>query len=203
MLGQDQFNSMILCLLGTHPDPYSEGPCHWLCGDQFGWWLGLDGACCLCNEMRRLARVSRQWRDRTSEWKYDQKFYFRRSELQFHQQPLVKPPGGKAKPRGSGGDTPARGSGDDAHGHDRGEGSGYPRLQTVVETIPPMPARPLPNDPPPYMGLPPLPLQDPLQPMPQQLPAQAPSPPPNAQRHDSAGAGQTGAGADQWNQCWS
>ena len=148
VLGQDQFNSMIICLLGTHPDPYSEGPCHWLCGDQFGWWLGLDGACCLCNEMRRLARVSRQWRDRTSEWKCDQEFYSL-SELQFAQQPLVKPPGGKAKPRGSGGDTPARGSGGDEHGHDRGEGSGYPRLQTVVETIPPMPARPLPNDTPP------------------------------------------------------
>ena len=48
-----------------------------------------------------------------------------------------KPPGGKAKPRGSGGDTPARGSGGDEHGHAREEGSGDSRGETVVEKIPP------------------------------------------------------------------
>ena len=53
---------------------------------------------------------------------------FARSEAHFHQQPLVKAPAGKAKPRGSGGDE---------HGHAREEGSGYSRGETVVEKIPP------------------------------------------------------------------
>ena len=68
VLGQDQFISKIICLLGTHPDPWtkekhwgSRGICYCCCPCCFG-------ACDLCYQIRVLKRINRQWRDRTSEF---------------------------------------------------------------------------------------------------------------------------------------
>ena len=69
VLGQDQFISKIICLLGRHPDPWTKEE-HWgahgqscPCCRAHNWPTGCD----MCVQMWYLTCINKQWRDRTRE----------------------------------------------------------------------------------------------------------------------------------------
>ena len=72
LVGQDHLMSKIICLLGTHPDPWRKRG-HWgWCGQScpccrahnpMDWPTGCD----MCVQMWYLTCISKQWRDRTRE----------------------------------------------------------------------------------------------------------------------------------------
>ena len=70
VLGQDPFISKIICLLGTHPDPWTPEK-HWgRCGQSCACCRAYNeedwpSGCFICNQMWDLTTFNRLWRDRT------------------------------------------------------------------------------------------------------------------------------------------